>query len=1118
MKRRTTKWVSLGLLALIVGLALFLAIPPGRAALAWFVESLASDALHGDLGIGRIDGSLFSDLRVKDIVVRDENAHDVARVKAVRVEYDFIDLFVGRFRATSVTVDQPWVRIERLEDGRLNLETLIRSSPVPEVDPVPSTFEVVVDHFELRGGRVAQGPHGAAQTRVKDAGVRASATVVGPDLSVSLELAEGTVTNPEAHAQIEADIELAQDVLQIENLEIGVDDARVRVPRARLDLSSLALAAPIVARVPRGLVPKLTGVPGVDAAATVTATVTHGGGGEAWSAEIAGTVEGASIAASAKLASSFDEIDAELHIDALEVKRVADAAPGGRVSVDATARGPLANPVVTATIKVDQLDVNGAAFVRTIAVQADARDLTSAPTGRARLVARDARAGEVRFPLVQITATVGHEAGATAVLLEEAVFESQMGRFEAKPARLELDTDGRLVLEPWTLRSAAGNVEISAQVGTRDFSTQPSSAQLEITKLRIADLGALVAPQEKLQGVVDLSAKADVRDGRIDADVELHAKRLRRGAMAPTSVDAALHWKNRNVRAHIELMGDQLGRLTVTASATVPAEPLSPDAWRPPWDRLIDGLDVRANALKLDELGRAAGVASIEAGTLDARIRSASGLRALAAEVEVRSLRVRESAAPLNLSLEAETSSSKARMRADVELGARRRRVLSAEVGVTAGDDAIRKRGIADAFLQATTTASVTVHRTPLLEFTAALPEERRRRVAGLRGFASGNLSLRRGPAQPDDADLLLSIEDAVLQPEIPPVSWTLTASASGGQLSIRTGADSDVGEIRSRAAANVPADFLDAAGWKRLSERSARGGMVEVGTIDLATLATLGLLPESTQGTVSAAVTVGRGLQETRVKIRGRDVAVLDRFIPGDLDVTVEDHPDGLVFDVEASVLDSPLLAVKGRLDRSLRQLVELGDRVTAETSADVQITVDRFALSKLFRTRPNRPPVPLSGALTLDAQVRGLLEAPDATATFQVEKARLGGRRFERVSATAKWADERGRLRLDATQAKGQDLSVQAALDGLESPQIDATMKAENFVLDFIGPVLRALDGPNLALKGRMDADVVAHGRLSPEEKNVDVLPLPVGRIAVRNLRLLVTDQLPALESTLR
>lgn len=101
--------------------------PPGRVSLARLAEVMISQQLDGEIRIGRISGSLLSNLDLENVAILDQLERPVITAERLRASFLLPDLLGGRFLLRKVHLVGASVHLVRTRAGRWNYEDVFRS-------------------------------------------------------------------------------------------------------------------------------------------------------------------------------------------------------------------------------------------------------------------------------------------------------------------------------------------------------------------------------------------------------------------------------------------------------------------------------------------------------------------------------------------------------------------------------------------------------------------------------------------------------------------------------------------------------------------------------------------------------------------------------------------------------------------------------------------------------------------------------------------------------------------------------------------------------------------------------------------------------------------------------
>lgn len=196
MKRRWLHLLWLVPLALVALVALLLVVVDtdfGRDFLRKTAVRIANeDVLAGHLEIAAIDGSIYSDLRIRGITLDDASGQRALELEELHLSYRLGALLDGIARVEAVELLRPVVHARQDEQGVLNLASLVKpSAPEPEVEEPPSEpleLEIQVARVALMRGEAHFAPAAGPALEVKSIELTSSATIAGSVIAAQLAL------------------------------------------------------------------------------------------------------------------------------------------------------------------------------------------------------------------------------------------------------------------------------------------------------------------------------------------------------------------------------------------------------------------------------------------------------------------------------------------------------------------------------------------------------------------------------------------------------------------------------------------------------------------------------------------------------------------------------------------------------------------------------------------------------------------------------------------------------------------------------------------------------------------------------------------------------------------
>ncbi len=152
---RVRRWIkrgALGLLGLIVvavvGVLIVLHTSFGREIVRKQIEAKVNDMFYGGGTIGKVEGSPFGTLTLRDVVLNGPDGKPAISAKTVKLGLGILPLFSKQARMRSLVLEDVEVRIARDADGTLQMSKMIR--------PSPSTgWSIQIPDVRLHRGHVA---------------------------------------------------------------------------------------------------------------------------------------------------------------------------------------------------------------------------------------------------------------------------------------------------------------------------------------------------------------------------------------------------------------------------------------------------------------------------------------------------------------------------------------------------------------------------------------------------------------------------------------------------------------------------------------------------------------------------------------------------------------------------------------------------------------------------------------------------------------------------------------------------------------------------------------------------------------------------------------------------
>src|SRR5918993_3871313 len=145
--------LSLGflLLLLIIAAAIITHTDRFREFVGEKLETAINDAIVGSISLGRIDGSIWGNVILHDVVVGHEGA-EILEVPDLTISYSLLPLLWGRLHIFQLAGSRPTLHLRRDEDNQLNIVQAF--SPKQPQSGEPSGLVIFLNSVSLREGHV----------------------------------------------------------------------------------------------------------------------------------------------------------------------------------------------------------------------------------------------------------------------------------------------------------------------------------------------------------------------------------------------------------------------------------------------------------------------------------------------------------------------------------------------------------------------------------------------------------------------------------------------------------------------------------------------------------------------------------------------------------------------------------------------------------------------------------------------------------------------------------------------------------------------------------------------------------------------------------------------------
>ena len=239
--------VSLGflLLVLIIAAAIITHTDRFREFVRDKLVTAINDTIVGSISLGRIDGSIWGNVILHDVVVRHEGA-EILEVPDLTISYSLFPLIWGRLHVFQLAGSRPTLRLRRHEDNQLNIVQAF--SPKQPQSEETSRLVLSLNSVSLREGHIElrlEGPKPQNYTLedVTVAGrIDARPKMVTIDLSRmaarlnSLGLPELSLDGALAYRETDG-----TDTFEVANLLVTTGDSRVKLNGKIADLQATNL-------------------------------------------------------------------------------------------------------------------------------------------------------------------------------------------------------------------------------------------------------------------------------------------------------------------------------------------------------------------------------------------------------------------------------------------------------------------------------------------------------------------------------------------------------------------------------------------------------------------------------------------------------------------------------------------------------------------------------------------------------------------------------------------------------------------------------------------------------------------------------------------------------------
>ena len=146
--------------------------------------ALANESIHGKISIAKLEGSVWGNVILIDVIVADDGA-EIVRIPRLGVNYSFVPLLWGRIQIRRLEAFQPRISLREQPEGVWNIVEAF--APVESQTETPGLV-VAVNYLAMREANVDVNLSGTGYNfyRLTDLNLEGSANVYPTDLSIDL--------------------------------------------------------------------------------------------------------------------------------------------------------------------------------------------------------------------------------------------------------------------------------------------------------------------------------------------------------------------------------------------------------------------------------------------------------------------------------------------------------------------------------------------------------------------------------------------------------------------------------------------------------------------------------------------------------------------------------------------------------------------------------------------------------------------------------------------------------------------------------------------------------------------------------------------------------------------
>jgi hypothetical protein len=243
--------VTLGflLLVLIIAAAVITHTDRFREFVREKLVTAVNDTIVGSISVGRIDGSIWGNVILHDVVVRHEGA-EILEVPELTISYSLLPLLWGRLHIFQLAGSRPTLRLRRDEDNQLNIVQAF--SPKQPQNEADSGLVVLLNSVILREGHIDLSLAGPKPQNysLNDLSLDGRIDVRPKSVTIAISRVASSLTSP-GFPELSIDGAVAYretdgtDTFEVANLLVTTGDSRAQLTGKLADLQATNLDAKI---------------------------------------------------------------------------------------------------------------------------------------------------------------------------------------------------------------------------------------------------------------------------------------------------------------------------------------------------------------------------------------------------------------------------------------------------------------------------------------------------------------------------------------------------------------------------------------------------------------------------------------------------------------------------------------------------------------------------------------------------------------------------------------------------------------------------------------------------------------------------------------------------------